>query len=172
MTDVYALAVDGFFPWLQSLHIFVKKSVIKTVSSGLSAVANLRMPNLETFVLYLKQRGEADEGEEQVKWTNVETLTSHSVMPRLRRYSLVYSLLTSFEIRHIFESSIFYNDERNIDIRFGLYLITTTSLDSTDTINIRDIRSAQYTKSIMHYVSIFSYVIRKINVKLDTCFLE
>jgi hypothetical protein len=73
MSDVYELAVDGFFPRLQSLRIYVNKSVIKTVSSGLPAIAKLRMPTLETFNLYLKQRGQAGEGEEQVQWTTLET---------------------------------------------------------------------------------------------------
>ncbi len=152
MSDVYELAVDGFFPRLQSLRIYVNKSVIKTVSSGLPAIAKLRMPTLETFNLYLKQRGQAGEGEEQVQWTTLETLTSHSVMPRLRRYSLIYNLQTSVEIRHIFQSSLFHNDERNIDVRFGLYLITTTPIDSSDATNIRSVR---YNNSFVQYVSFF-----------------
>jgi len=157
MSDMYALVVDGFFPRLQSLRIYVQKSVIKTVSSGLPAIASLRMPSLETFDLYLKQRGEAEEGEEQVKWTTIETLTAHSVMPRLRRCSLIYTLQTSAEIRHIFQSSLFDNDERHIRVRFGLYLITTTSIDSSNTTNICNIRSAHYNKTIVQYVSIFTF---------------
>jgi hypothetical protein len=157
LSDVYALAVDGFFPRLQSLRIYVQKSVIKMVSSGLPAIASLRMPNLETFDLYLKQRGEVEEGEEQVEWTTVEKLTSHSVMPRLRRYSMIYTLQTSAEIRNIFQSSLFDNDERHIRVRFGFYLITTTSIDSSDNTNICSIRSTQYNKTVVQYVSIFSF---------------
>jgi hypothetical protein len=157
MSDVFDLAVDGFFPRLQSLRVYVKKSVIKTVSSGLLAITKLRMPNLETFHLHLRQRHQAGEGEEEVKWTTLETLTSPSVMPRLRRYSLVYVLSTNAEILHIFQSSLFHNDERHIDFRFGLYLITTTALDSFDITNVCDIRSTHYHKTIVQYVSIFSF---------------
>jgi hypothetical protein len=157
MSDVYELVIDGFFPRLQSLRIHVNKSVIKTVSSGLAAIENLRMPNLETFDLYLKQRGQADGGEEQVQWTTVETLTSHSVMPRLRRYSLIYSLQTSVEIRHIFQSSLFHNDERQIHVRCGLYLTTMTPIDSSDAIDICDIGSARFNKTFVQYVSLFSF---------------
>jgi hypothetical protein len=155
MSDVYALAVDGFFPRLRSLRIGVRKSVTKTVSSGLPDIASLRMPNLETFDLYLKQRGIEDEGEEQVKWATLETLTSHSVMPRLRRYSLIYGLSTNVEIRHIFQSSLFDNDERQIRIRFAFYINTATSIDSSDATNICDIRSTRYDKIFVQYVSIF-----------------
>jgi hypothetical protein len=157
MSDVYALAVDGFFPRLQSLRIYVQKSVIKTVSSGLPATTSLRMPNLETFDLYLKQRGQEDEGEEQVKWTTVETLTSHSVMPRLRRYSLIYGLSTSTEIRHIFQSSIFDNDERHIRIQFAFYINTATFIDSSDITKICDIRSTRDYNIFVQYVSIFPF---------------
>ena len=157
MSDVYALAVDGFLPRLQSLHIYVRKSVIQPVSSGLLATTSLHMPNLESFVLYLRERGEAEEGEEQVKWTNVETLSSHSVMPRLRRYSLIYTLETSTEIGHIFQSFLFNNDKRNVRVRFGLYLITTTSIDSSHTTNICDIRSVHYNKTVVQFVSIFPF---------------
>ncbi|CAF4072729.1 unnamed protein product, partial [Rotaria sp. Silwood2] len=151
MSDVYVLAVDGFFPRLQSLRIYVHKCVIKTVSTGLPAIANLHMPNLETFDLYLKKRGETNEGEEQVKWATVEILTSHSVMPRLRRYSLIYSLLTSVEIRHIFQSSLFNNDNRHIRVQFALYINLSTSTDSSDITNICDIHSTCYNNIFVQY---------------------
>jgi hypothetical protein len=143
MSDVYALAVDGFFPCLQSLCIYVGKAVIKTVSSGLPATASLRMPNLETFDLHLKQRGEAGEGEEQVKWKTVETLTSRSVMPRLRRYSLIYSLSTSAEIQHIFQSPLFDHGKRQIRVQFALYINASTSIYSSDITHICNIRSTR-----------------------------
>lgn len=157
MSDVYALAVDGFLPRLQSLRIYVQKSVIQTASSGLLTTTSLHMPNLESFVLYLRKRDKAGEGEEQVKWTTVETLSSHSVMPRLRRYSLIYTLETSAEIGHIFQSFLFSNDKRNVRVRFGLYLITTTSIDSFHTTNICDIRSVHYNKTVVQFVSIFPF---------------
>jgi hypothetical protein len=161
MSDVYALAVDGFFPRLQSLRIYVNNAVIKNVSTGLPAITSLHMPKLETFDLYLKARGEGDDEEEKVEWVTVATLTSHSVMPRLRRYSLIYALSKNIEIRHIFQSSLFHNDERHIRVRFALYLDASTSIDSSDIINICDIRSARYNKIFVQYVSIFSICLGK-----------
>jgi hypothetical protein len=150
MSDVYTLAVDGFFPRLRSLRIHVNKVVIKTVSTGLPSTTSLRMPKLETFDLYLKR-----EKEEELKWAAVETLTSYSVMPRLRRFSLVYGLSTSTEIRHIFESSLFNNDNRHICVRFVLCLNASTVIDSSDITNILDIRSSCYNELFVKLVSIF-----------------
>jgi hypothetical protein len=161
MTDVYGLAVDGFFPHLQSLRIYVNNAVIKTVSTGLPTITSLHMPKLEVFDLYLKRRGEEDDGEEKVEWETVETLISYSVMPRLRRCSLIYALSTSDKVRRIFESSIFHNDKRNTRVQFGLYLSTSTSIDSSDSINICDIGFARYNKICVLYVSIFPFYLGK-----------
>ena len=155
MTDVYALAVDGCFPYLRSLRIYVNNAVIETVSIGLPYITSLRMPKLEIFDLCLKWRGEEADGEEKVEWETVETLVSYSVMPRLRRYTLIYTLSTSYEIRRILQSSIFHNDKRSFRVRFALHLNTSTSIDSSATINICDIRSTRYNKIFVQYVSIF-----------------
>ena len=153
MSDVYAMAVDGFFPCLKSLRVYVMNTYIKTVLNGRPAIASLRMPNLETFDLHLKQQGEADEGEEQVNWTVVETLTSRSVMPRLRRYSLIYGLLTSAEIRHIFQSSLIDYDDRDIRMQFAFCVNRGTSINSSDITNVCDIRSTRYYNIFVQYVS-------------------
>jgi hypothetical protein len=156
MSDVYTLAMDGFFPSLRLLRVYVKNAVIKTVSTDLPATTSLRMPKLETFDLYLKWRQEATEEEEEVKWAAVETLICHSVMPRLRRCSLFYNLSTGIEIRDIFQSPLFNNDERHIHVRFALYLNTSIFIDSSDITNIFDIRFACYNQFFVQYVSIFS----------------
>jgi hypothetical protein len=157
MSDVYALAIDGVFPRLRSFRIYVGNAVIKTVSSRLPAIASLRMPNLETFDLYLKQRGLVGEGEEQVDWTTVETLTSHSVMPSLQRCSLLYTLLTSIEIQQIFESPLFDNDARHVHVRFGLYLDASTFMCSSDITKICAILPKCYNNICVQYVSIFLF---------------
>ena len=100
MSEVYSLAVVGFLPCLNLFRIYVEKSIIKTVSSRLLAITSLRMANLETFDLYLKHQREPKEGEEYVKWTSVKSLIAPSVMPRLRRYSLIYSLPSGTGIRN------------------------------------------------------------------------
>jgi hypothetical protein len=162
MSDVYALAIDGFFPRLRSLRIHVANAVIKTVSTELSTTTRLRTSKLETFDLYLNQRDEADEGEEQVKWAAVETLISYCVMPRLRRFSFVYELSTSTEIRDIFESSVFNNDNRHICVRFALDINASNVIDSSDITNIFNIRSSHYNELLVEHVSItFSSSLRK-----------
>ena len=118
MSEVYALTTDGFLPHLKSLRIYVQHSIITTVASALPATTSLRMPNLETFDIYLYQRCRPNENEEEVKWTAVETLTSRSVMPRLRRCSLIYGLLTSAEIPHI-SQFLFDIEERQIRIQYA-----------------------------------------------------
>jgi hypothetical protein len=150
---------------------------MKTVSTELSTSRRLRMSKLETFDLYLKDRGQADEGEKQVKWAAVETLTSYCVMPCLRRFSLVYDLLTITEIRHIFESSLFNNDDRHICVRFVFYLNASTVIDSSDITNIFDIRSSRYNELLVKHVSIFFILTGKTNIELkassftlDLCF--
>ncbi|CAF4634355.1 unnamed protein product, partial [Rotaria socialis] len=140
MSDVYALAVDGFSPCLRCLHVHINNAVIKSVLRELSTTTNFHMSQLETFDLYLNWR-EEDEDEEQIEWTVVETLTSKSVMPRLRQCSVVYKLTTNIEIRHMFQSPFFKNDERNIRIRFVLCFNTSIFIDSSDIANISDIRS-------------------------------
>ena len=157
MSDVYTLAADGFLPRLKSLRIYVENSVIKTVLTEPPSIKTLRMPELERFDLRLKREGEADEGEEQVRWITVETLTSHLVMPRLRRFSLIYGLQTKTEIRHIFQSPLFDNDERHVLFRFKLVCVTTTSIDSSDITHICDIPSVYYNKALLRYVSIFPF---------------
>jgi len=170
MSDVYALAADKFLPRLHSLRIYVHKSVIKTISTRLSAIANLRMPTLETFDLCLQRRAQADEDEEEVKWTTVETLTSQFVMPHLRRCSLIYSLSTSVEIRHIFQSSLFNNDERHIRVQFALYINASTSIDSSDITNICDIHSTDYNNIFVQYVSNFPFYLEKSMLNLIFAF--
>jgi hypothetical protein len=177
MSDVYALAIDGFLARLGSLRIHVNNAVIKTVSTELSTTTRLRMSKLETFDLYLKRRGQANEGEEYVKWTVVETLTSYCVMPRLRRFSLVYDLSTSTEIRHIFESSLFNNEDRHIRVPFVFYLNASTAIDSSDITNIFNIRSSHHNELLVKHVSSFFILTEKINIELkassfipDLCF--
>jgi len=157
MSDVYTLAADSFFPSLRFLRIHVNNAVVKTVLSELPTTAILHMPNLEIFDLYLNERDEADEGEEQVKWTILETLTSRAVMPRLRRYSLIYGLSTSVESRLIFQSSLFNNDKRHIHVRFALYINSSTCMDSYDITNICDIRSPGDNNIFVQYVSNFPF---------------
>lgn len=164
MSDVYTLATDGFLPRLRSLRIHVKNAVIKTISTELLTTTRLRMSKLETFDLYIKKRGSADEGEEQVKWAVVETLTSYCVMPSLRRFSLVYNLLTSTEIRDIFESSLFNNDDRHICVRFAFYLNALTTENSSDITNIFNIRSSCYNELLVKFVSNFFILIEKTNI--------
>jgi hypothetical protein len=81
MSDVYTLAIDGFFPRLRSLRIYIRNAVIKTALTKPSTTTKLRMSKLETFDLYLNRRDEADEEEEQVKWAVVETLISDCIIP-------------------------------------------------------------------------------------------
>jgi hypothetical protein len=54
MSDVYTLAVDGFFPSLRLLRARVNNAVIKTVVSELPPTTSLRMLKLETLDLHLK----------------------------------------------------------------------------------------------------------------------
>ncbi|CAF3913950.1 unnamed protein product [Rotaria sordida] len=109
------------------------------------------MPNLETFDLYVKKQGKANEGEEKVEWATLETLTSHSVMPRLRRYSFIYNLSISDEIQHIFQSSLFNNDKRHIRIQFALHINSLTSIDLSDIIDICNIHSTHYNNIFVQY---------------------
>ncbi len=163
LSDFYELAADGSFPRLKWLDIFVNKSVIKTISAEVPAITNFHMPNLETLNLNLKRTYEANEEEKQIPWTTVETLTSCSVMPRLRRYTLIYTLWTNDEITQIFESSIFHNDERHIDFRFRFDIFTRTPMDSFyDITKINNIRFTN-NQTIIQYVSFF-ILDRKINV--------
>ncbi|CAF1446250.1 unnamed protein product [Rotaria sordida] len=109
------------------------------------------MPNLERFDLYVKKQGKANEGEEKVEWATLETLTSHSVMPRLRRYSFIYNLSISDEIQHIFQSSLFNNDKRHIRIQFALHINSLTSIDLSDIIDICNIHSTHYNNIFVQY---------------------
>lgn len=136
MSDIYVLATDGFLPQLRLLRIYVQRSITKTISSGFSAMTSLCLPNLETFDLYLKDRREPEQGEEEVKWATVEILTSPTIMPRLRRYSLIYGLSTSAEIRDI-SQFLFDNYKRDIHIRFAFYIPIVES----DASNLNHIRS-------------------------------
>jgi hypothetical protein len=151
MSDIYILAIDGFLPRLRSLRIHVKNAVVQT---EVLTTTRLCMSKLETFNLYLKQRRQANEGEEQVKWAAVETLISNRVMPCLRRFSFVYGVSTSAEIQDIFESSVFNNDNRHISVRFALYINASNVIDPSDIINIFNIRSSRYNELLVEYVSI------------------
>jgi hypothetical protein len=162
MSDVYTLAIDGFLSRWRSLRIHVGNPVIKTFSTELSTTTRLRMSKLETFDLYLKERRQVKEGEEQVKWAAVETLISYCVMPCLRRFSFVYGVSTSAEIRHIFESSLFNNNNRHICVRFALDINASNVIDSSDITNIFNIRSPRYNELLVEYMSIvFSCSLRK-----------
>ena len=156
MSDVYLLAVDGFLPHLKSLRIYVQHAIVTTVSSALPPTASLCMSNLKTFDLYLNQRRRPNEDEEEVKWITVETLTSRSVMPRLRRCSLIYGLSTSAEIPHI-SQFLFDIDERHIRIQYAFYIPIATSIDSSDIDYIRHICYTHSNSIFVHYVSIFPF---------------
>ena len=148
MSDIYVLATDGFLPQLRLLRIYVQRSITKTIS----AMTSLCLPNLETFDLYLKDRREPEQGEEEVKWATVEILTSPTIMPRLRRYSLIYGLSTSAEIRDI-SQFLFDNDKRDIHIRFAFYVPIVES----DASNLHHIRSTHPNDILVLDVSIFPF---------------
>jgi hypothetical protein len=112
------------------------------------------MSKLETFDLYLNRRDEADEEKEQVKWAIVETLISDGIIPCLRRFSFVYKLSTSAEIRDIFESSLFNNDNRHVYVRFAFNMDASNVIDSSDITNIFNIRSSCYNELLVEYVSL------------------
>lgn len=155
MSEVYALAVDGFLPHLRFLRVYVNRSIIKTVLLELSSTTSLRMRNLETFDLYLKQRCKPNEGgEEEVEWPTVETLTSPSVMPRLRQFSLIYTLSTSAEIRQI-SQFLLHNIDRHIRTRFAFCIPTATPINAYDAANLHHIRSTYPNDFLVQDVSIF-----------------
>ena len=153
MSDVYILAIDDFFPCLRSLRICVGKAAIKTALIEPSTMRKLRMSKLENFDLYLNERRAADEGEEQVKWVAVETLLSSRVMPRLRRFSFIYKLSTSAEIRNIFESSIFDNDSRHICVRFALNTDASDVKNSSEITHIFNAHSSRNNELLVESVS-------------------
>jgi hypothetical protein len=167
MSDVYTLAIDGFFPRLRSLRVHVQNAVIDAATKSLT-MTKLRMSNLETFNLHVIQRGNAAEGEEQVEWAVVETLISDCIMPCLQRFSFVYKLSTSAEIRDIFQSSVFNNDNRRICVRFVLNINASNVIDSSDITNIFNIRSSRYNELLVEYVSLVFviFIVDKTNIEL------
>ncbi|UJR30034.1 hypothetical protein I4U23_017579 [Adineta vaga] len=90
------------------------------------------MPNLERFHLHLSWRGVEDLDKKQVVWSNIETLISDSVMPRLRRFTFIYILSSNTEIRHILQSFRLMNQTRNVHVQFGLYIKASTFIDASD----------------------------------------
>ena len=154
MSDVYLLAMNDFFPRLRSLRIHVNKPVFRTITTESSMLTRLHMSKLETFDLRLRRNGEVLQEEEGVQWAVVERLISSSVMPRLRRFSILYDLSTSTEIEQIFQSSLF-NDQRHIRVRFALFLRTWNVAEETEITNIFNIRSSRYSELLARNVSIF-----------------
>ena len=155
MSEVYSLSVDGFLPHLKLLRIYVRRSVITTISSALPATTSLHLPNLETFDLYLEHQQRSNEDEEGVEWTIVEKLTSRSVMPRLRQCSLFYALSTNAEISDI-SQFLFDIDERQIRIRYVFDISIGTSTDSSDIDYIRNISHKHPNNFLVRYVSVSS----------------
>jgi hypothetical protein len=169
MSDVYTLAIDGFFPRLRSLRVYVLNAVINTALAKSLTMRKLRMSNLETFDLHLNHRDKPAKREEQVKWTAVKTLISDCIMPCLQRFSFVYQLSTSTEFRDIFQSSIFNNDNRHICVRFVLNIAPRNVLDSSDITNIFNIRSSRCNEHLVEYVSlVFVIFVDKTNVELTS----
>jgi hypothetical protein len=166
MSDLYTLAIDGFLPRLRSLRIRVKNALIKTISTERLKTTRLHMSKLETFDLYLKDRDLTNEGEEQVEWSVVQRLTSYCVMPCLRRFSLVYTLWTIDEIRDIFQSSLFNNDDRHTCVRFVFYLNASPIENSSDITNMFNIRSSSTNELLVKFVSQFFILTKKINIEL------
>jgi hypothetical protein len=144
---VYAFAVDGFLPHLRSLRVQMRESNIVSVSGSLPVVTSLRMPHLERFDLY------ANRLDRKVEWTKIEALTTADVMPRLRQCSLVYDLLSSSDIRHIFASPLFDNDERHVRVRFMLRLRAQIPANSAEAHYISEMRSARYNEISVEHVS-------------------
>ncbi|CAF3038541.1 unnamed protein product [Rotaria sp. Silwood2] len=136
MSDVYTMPIDGLFPHLRSLRIYVKYAIIKTVSIEDLNIKRFHMAKLEKFDLYIKGRRNTKEDEKQVEWTDLERLICNSVMPSLREFSFIYTLLTIVDIQHLFQSSIFQNHERHIRVRFALHINAKTSINLSDITNI------------------------------------
>lgn len=153
MSDVYLLAADGFLPHLKWLRIYVQRSIITTISSELPSITSLRLPNLETFDLYLEHQQTENEDEEEVKWTTVKKLTSRSVMPRLRRCSLIYALPTSDEISDI-SQFLFDIDERQIRLQYVFCIPIGTSADSSYIDYVRHICHTHPNNIFVQYVRI------------------
>lgn len=143
LSEVYILMVDGMLSHLKSFRVTVQKSVVKSVLTRPSYTSRLHIPNLETFVLCIYPEVEKQRREQVVKWRDLERLTSRSVMPRLRRYSLFYVLRTSDEIKEISQSTLFDNDDRNIRFQFDFNLYTKTLINFCDVDKMCQISSTQ-----------------------------
>ncbi len=113
ISDVYALAVDGLLPHVQSLCVRLCRVRTTSITKPLPDVASLCLPELHSVYLSLSQ-------ETDIKWEIVEALSSLPVMPRLRRCSLEYRMPNDTNLKQIFSSPLFDNDERHVRVRFIL----------------------------------------------------
>ena len=145
MYHIYILAVKGILPRLQSLCIRLY-SVETNAPGPLPDVANLHLPELENLCLCLR-------GYQKVKWNSVEALTSLSVMPRLRHCVLDYNLEMDTDIRRIFASPLFGNDERHVHLRFLLNINDQILPLSSNDDHISTVRSGLYNEIYLKYVS-------------------
>jgi hypothetical protein len=126
MFDVYAVAVDGILPHLQSLRVRICSSDTDVVTRPLPPISSLRLAELDTLYLIVLWTQRA------IEWETVEAFTSLAVMPRLRCCTLDYPMKTCTDIRRIFDSPLFGNDERHVRVRFLLIANLETYGDLSD----------------------------------------
>lgn len=154
MSELYQLMVNGILSSLRSLRVVVNNSFIKHALCRSSYTSRLRVPNLETFVLQLYVGARKGRRERPFKWTDLTTLISCSVMPRLREFSLMCTLQISDEINDISQSILFDNDHRNVRFQFALTFYTTTILNSLEVDKICNVPSTHITQYSLPYVRI------------------
>lgn len=114
------------------------------------SISDLSLPNLEILTLDLQRPT-------GVEWASVEPLTSSSVIPNLRHCTLVYELHRPADLRSIFTSSLFTNDQRTIRLHFAIRLLARNTLGDEDLVDLHEIRSGYHNEAYCEYVSRFLF---------------
>jgi hypothetical protein len=150
LSDIYALATNGLLPRLRSLRVIlcywdVEDGETPASMRPIPSIRSLFLPELELIDMDLRRSS-------GVEWASIEPLTSHSVMPRLRYCTLTYELQCSADIRLMFDSPLFGNDERNVRLCFAIHL-NACHIGGPEYAHLSQLCTGRYNETYLEYVS-------------------
>jgi hypothetical protein len=147
ISHLYILARVGVLPRLQSLRVKSFAFDRNIFTRPLPPLRRLLLPELNKLSLSLEWV------HKDVEWEIVEAITSVAVMPRLRHCTLVYSMKRCTDIRRIFASPLFGNDERHVRVRFRLSVMANKCICSFNDHRHSTVRSERHYEIYREYVS-------------------
>ena len=113
-------------------------------------ISDLSLPALENLSMDLRRYT-------GMEWASVEPLLSSSVIPKIRRCTLLYELDRPVDLQLMFSSPLFDDGRCELSLRFAIRLSSRSTFRYGDQINLQEIRTGRHNVAYCEYVSRFLF---------------